>query len=73
MIGVPVRTVDLIDVLRHPGLVGRALDEGRLDLGFLDALFDVVDEEVGDLVGIAGRKEQREVVVGVDACARHHL
>ena len=76
MIGAPVRTlavrrraVDLLDVLGHPGLVGGALDERRLDLGALDALFDVVDEQVGDRVRVAGGEVRREVVVGVDAGA----
>ena len=56
-----------------PGLVGRALDERGLDVGALDALLDVVHEQIGDEVRVAVEQELRQVVVGVDAGARHDL
>ena len=59
----------LLDVLGDSRLVGGALDERRLDLGSLDALLDVVDEDLGDLVRVARDEERRQVVVGVDAGA----
>ena len=65
--------VDLLDVLVHSGLVGRAFDERRLDVGSLDPILDVVHEEIGDLVGISIQEELRQVVVGVDPGARDHL
>ena len=67
------RAMDLLDVLRHPRLVGGALDERRLDLGPLDPTLDVGDEEFGDLVRIAAGEEGGEVVVGVDPGAGDHL
>ena len=57
----------------HAGLVAGALDERRLDLGALDALLDVVHEQLGDLVLAAVHQELRQVVVGVDAGAGHDL
>jgi hypothetical protein len=65
--------VDLLDVLVHARLIGRALDEGRLDLGPLDPLLDVVHEEVCDLVRVAVEEELGQVVVRVDPGARDHL
>ena len=65
--------VQLLDVLVDAGLVGGALDEGRLDLGALDPLLDVVDVEIGDLLGAATHQEHRQVVVGVDAGAGDDL
>jgi hypothetical protein len=59
--------VDLLDVGRDAGCVGGALEEGRLDAGALDALLDVVDEDLRDRVLVAVHKRLREVVVGVDA------
>jgi len=64
MIGAPVRSdaraaarwifsIRLVDA----GLVGRALDEPRLDVGALDALLDVVDEQVGHEVLVAVDQE----------------
>ena len=41
--------------------------------GALDALLDVVDEEVGDLVGVARDQRHRQVLVGVDAGAGDDL
>ena len=67
------RAVDLLDVLVDAWLVGRALDEGGLDLGALDALLDVGDEELGDLVGVAIEEELGEMVVGVDPGAGDDL
>ena len=65
--------VDLLDVLGDAGLVGGALEERGLDVGPLDSLLDVVDEEVGDLVGVAGDERGREVLVRVDAGAGDDL
>ena len=67
------RAVDLLDVLVHARLVGGALDEGGLDVGPLDPLLDVGDEELGDLVGIAVHEELGQVVVGVDPGAGDDL
>ena len=65
--------MDLLDVLVDPGLVGGALDERGLDVGALDALLDVGDEHVGDLLGGAAEEELGQVVVGVDAGAGDDL
>ena len=67
------RAVDLLDALVDARLVGGALDERRLDVGSLDALLDVVDEQVRDVVLRAVEQELRQVVVGVDARARDDL
>ena len=49
--------VDLLDVLGDAGLVGGAFEERGLDVGALDPLGDVVDEELGDHVGVARHEE----------------
>jgi hypothetical protein len=67
------RAVDLLDVVVDPGLVGRDLDEPRARLGPLDALLDVVHEQVGHEVGVARLEVDRQVVVGVDARAGDDL
>ena len=63
MIGAPVRTLaraaarwTFSIVLVDAGLVGGALDERRLDLGALDPLLDVVDEQFGHEVRVAVEK-----------------
>ena len=80
MIGAPVRTLaraaarwtfSMFSVT--PGLVGGALEERGLDLGPLDPLLDVGDEQVGDRVGVAADEERRQVVVGVDPGAGDDL
>ena len=65
--------MDLLDVLGDPGLVRGALEERGLDVRALDALLDVVNEQVGDLVGVARDERDRQVVVGVDAGAGDDL
>jgi hypothetical protein len=65
--------VHLLDVLGYPRLVGRDLDEPGLDLGVLDPLLDVADEQLGDLVGVAIEQELRQMVVGVDPGAGDYL
>ena len=67
------RAVDLLDVLGDARLVGGALDEGGLDLGALDPFSMSCDEELGDRVRVAVDEELGQVVVGVDAGARHDL
>ncbi len=57
----------------RPGLVGGALEEGSPGVGALDARLDVVDEQLRNRVWLAGHKEHRQRVVGVDAGARHDL
>ena len=49
--------VDLLDVLGDARLVGGALEEAGLDVGALDALLDVVHEQLGDRVGVAVPKK----------------
>jgi hypothetical protein len=61
--------VDLLDVLRDPGRIGSALQEGGPDFGALDAALDVSDEEVRHLIDAAVLEVVREVVVAVDAGA----
>ena len=80
MIGRPVwlrrarsRAVHLLDVRRHARLVRRALDERRLDVGALDAVLDLVDVDLRDLVLAAAHQRLRQVVVGVDARGEDHL
>ena len=65
--------VHLLDVLGDAGLVRGAFQERGLDPGSLDALLDVVDEEVGHRARVAGDEEHRQVVVRVDAGARDDL
>ena len=68
------RAVHLLDVLGHARLVGGALQERGLDLGALDPLLDVVDEQLRDLRRASrDMKNVRQVVVGVDAGAGHDL
>ena len=65
--------MDLLDVRGHARLVGRALDEGRLDAGSLDPVLDLVDEDRRHRVLVAAQEELREVVVGVDAGGENDL
>src|SRR5262245_36747764 len=58
--------MDLLDVRSDARLVRRALDEGGRDARALDALLDVADEDLGELVLRADRERLRQVVVGVD-------
>jgi hypothetical protein len=62
-------------MLGHPGLVDRALEERGLDLGPLDPLLDVVDEDVGEVVDVAVGEALGDegVVLAVDARAHHQL
>ncbi len=61
--------VDLLDVVGHAGGVGGALQERGLDVGALDAAFDVLDEVVGHDVDVAVLEVVGEMVVAVDAGA----
>ena len=65
--------MDLLHVRVDPRLVRGALDEGRLDPGALDAVLDLVDEDLRDLVLVAVEKRLRQVLVGVDAGGEHDL
>jgi hypothetical protein len=65
--------VYLLDVGRDPRLVGCALQERGLDLGALDSLLDVVDEQVGHRVLVAEEEILGQVVVRVDAGAGDDL
>ena len=76
MIGAPVatlarahRAMDLLDVLGHARRVGGALQEGRPDVGPLDAPLDVRDEVLGHRVDVAVGEVVGQVVVAVDAGA----
>ncbi len=46
-----------LHVLGDARLVGGDLEKRRLDLGALDAALDVVDEDLGDLIGVARDEE----------------
>ena len=65
--------MELLDVRGQARLVGGALDEGGLDVRALDALLDVRDEEVGELVLAAARERVRQPLVGVDARREHDV